>query len=59
MPAFTFEKIAPVRRGPAAAAPKKPGGVISQLIGRLADRRAKGSLRRERDPHRGNEKPSG
>jgi hypothetical protein len=44
MPAFTFEKISPpVRRGPAASAPKKPRGVISQMIDRFAEKRAKGA----------------
>jgi hypothetical protein len=41
MPAFTFEKITPpVRRAPAAATPKKPRGLISQMIDRFAERRA-------------------
>jgi citrate lyase beta subunit len=47
MPAFTFEKISPpVRRAPAATTPKKPRGLISQMIDRLAERRAKRVLRR-------------
>jgi hypothetical protein len=42
MPAFTFEKITPpVRRVPAAATPKKPRGLISQMIDRFAERRAR------------------
>ncbi|MBR0972865.1 MULTISPECIES: hypothetical protein [Bradyrhizobium] len=46
MPAFTFEKISPpVRRAPAAATPKKPRGLIGQMINRFAERRAKRALR--------------
>jgi len=42
MPAFTFEKISPpARRAPAAATPKKPRGLISQMIDRFAERRAR------------------
>ena len=53
MPAFTFEKITPpVRRAPAPAAPEKPRGVISQMIDRIAERRARRALRAERKPQR-------
>ncbi|WP_314947595.1 hypothetical protein [Bradyrhizobium cosmicum] len=46
MPAFTFEKISPpARRAPAATIPKKPRGLISQMIDRLAARRARRALR--------------
>ena len=46
MPAFTFEKISPPeRRAPVATLPKKPRGLISQLINRFAERRAKRALR--------------
>ncbi|MBW7966936.1 hypothetical protein [Bradyrhizobium sp. BR 10261] len=46
MPAFTFEKISPpVRRAPAATTPKKPRSLISQMIERFAERRAKRALR--------------
>jgi len=46
MPAFTFEKISPpARRAPAATTPKKPRGLISQMIDRFAERRAKRVLR--------------
>ncbi len=49
MPAFSFEKISPpVRRAPAASAPKKPRGLISQMIDRFAERRARRALRGER-----------
>ncbi|OKO68034.1 hypothetical protein [Bradyrhizobium sp. AS23.2] len=49
MPAFSFEKISPpVRRAPAASTPKKPRGLISQMIDRLAERRARRALRGER-----------
>ena len=48
MPAFTFEKISPpARRAPAATAPKKPRGFISQMINRFAERRARRALRSE------------
>lgn len=46
MPAFTFEKISPpARRAPAATTPRKPRGLISQMIDRFADRRAQRALR--------------
>jgi hypothetical protein len=46
MPSFTFEKISPpVRRAAAAPTPKKPRGIISLVIERLADRRAQRALR--------------
>ena len=49
MPAFTFEKISPpVRRAPTAAIPKKPRGLISQLIDRFAERRARRASQAER-----------
>ncbi len=49
MPAFTFEKISPpVRRAPAATTPKKPRGLISQVIDRFAERRARRALQGER-----------
>jgi hypothetical protein len=48
MPAFSFEKISsPVRRAPAASTPKKPRGLISQMIDRFAERRARRALRSE------------
>jgi hypothetical protein len=58
MPAFTFEKISPpVRRAPAATTPKKPRGIISQMIDRLAERRARRALQGERAISR-DEKPA-
>ena len=49
MPVFTFEKISPpARRTPAATTPKKPRGLISQMIDRFAERRARRALRGER-----------
>jgi len=58
MPAFTFEKISPpVRRAPAAATPKKPRGLISQVIDRFAERRARRALQAERATGR-DEKPA-
>ncbi|MCK1492698.1 hypothetical protein IVB14_20305 [Bradyrhizobium sp. 180] len=57
MPSFTFEKISPpVRRAPAAATPKKPRGLISQMIDRFAERRARRALQDER-AMRQDEKP--
>jgi hypothetical protein len=56
MPAFTFEKIPPpVRRAPTAATPKKPRGLLSQMINRFAERRAKWALRAST---RSDEKPA-
>jgi hypothetical protein len=58
MPAFTFEKISPpVRRGPPVPAPKKARGVLSQMIDRFAERRAKRALREERTPMRRDDEP--
>jgi hypothetical protein len=58
MPAFTFEKISPpVRRAPAATTPKKPRGLISQVIDRFAERRAKRALQGERAVQR-DDKPA-
>ncbi|WP_375307376.1 hypothetical protein WI560_06755 [Bradyrhizobium sp. A11] len=58
MPAFTFEKISPpARRAPTAAAPKKPRSVISQMIDRIAERRARRTLQVEREI-RQDEKPA-
>ncbi|WP_339031427.1 hypothetical protein WHZ78_26145 [Bradyrhizobium symbiodeficiens] len=58
MPAFTFEKITPpVRRAPTVAAPEKPRGVISQMIERIAERRARRALRAEHAMRR-DEKPA-
>ncbi|MDA9505462.1 hypothetical protein XI09_12430 [Bradyrhizobium sp. CCBAU 11386] len=58
MPAFTFEKISPpVRRAPAATTPKKPRGLISQMIDRIAERRARRTLQDERAMRR-DEKPA-
>ncbi|WP_187436425.1 hypothetical protein [Bradyrhizobium hipponense] len=55
MPAFTFEKISPpARRTPAATTPKKRRGLISQMIDRFAERRAKRALRTS---PRGDKKP--
>lgn len=49
MPAFTFEKISPpVRRAPAATTPKKPRGLISQMMNRVTGRRARRALQDER-----------
>ncbi|MET3908016.1 hypothetical protein ABID59_002357 [Bradyrhizobium sp. S3.3.6] len=58
MPAFTFEKISPpVRRAPAATTPPKPRGLISQMMDRVAERRAKRVLQDERAMRR-DDKPA-
>ena len=58
MPAFTFEKITPpVRRAPAAPQPEKPRGLISQMIYRFAERRARRALRGKRAMQR-DDKPA-
>jgi hypothetical protein len=58
MPAFTFEKISPpVRGAPAATTPKKPRGLISQMMDRVAERRARRALRDERAKRR-DDKPA-
>ncbi|MDA9491827.1 MULTISPECIES: hypothetical protein [unclassified Bradyrhizobium] len=58
MPAFTFEKISPpARRAPAATTPKKPRGLISQMIDRIAERRARRVLQGDRAMRR-DEKPA-
>ena len=58
MPAFTFEKISPpVRGAPAATTPKKPRGLISQMMDRVAERRARRALRDERAMRR-DDKPA-
>ena len=49
MPAFTFEKITPpVRRVPTAPTPKKPRGLINQMIDRFAERRTRRASQAER-----------
>ena len=59
MPAFTFEKISPpVRSGPTATAPKKPRGVINQMIDRFAAKRARRGGRDERGVQRRDDKPT-
>ncbi|MCK1737651.1 hypothetical protein IVA79_27620 [Bradyrhizobium sp. 138] len=58
MPAFTFEKISPpARRSPTASVPQKPRSVISQMIDRIAERRARRTLQVERAARR-DEKPA-
>lgn len=58
MPAFTFEKISPpARRAPAATTPKKPRGLISQMMDRVAERRARRALQVE-GPMRRDDKPA-
>ncbi|MCA1471539.1 MULTISPECIES: hypothetical protein [Bradyrhizobium] len=58
MPAFTFEKISPpARRAPAATTPKKPRGLISQMIERFAERRARRALQGQGASRR-NKKPA-
>jgi hypothetical protein len=50
MPAFTFEKISPPTRRAPAATPEKPKGVLSQMIDRFAEKRARRSMRAKRAP---------
>jgi hypothetical protein len=58
MPAFTFEKISPpVRRAPAATTPKKPRGLISQMMDRVSERRARRALQ-DKGPMRRDDKPA-
>ncbi|UWU91144.1 hypothetical protein [Bradyrhizobium sp. CB1015] len=58
MPAFTFEKISPpAHRAPTAATLKKPRSLISQMIDRFAERRARRALRGQRAMRR-DEKPA-
>ncbi|UGX95910.1 hypothetical protein G6321_00012510 [Bradyrhizobium barranii subsp. barranii] len=58
MPAFMFEKISPpAPRAPAATTPKKPRGLISQMIDRFAERRARRALKGKRATRR-DEKPA-
>ncbi|MGY3235242.1 hypothetical protein ACVWZ4_004196 [Bradyrhizobium sp. USDA 4472] len=58
MPSFTFEKISPpVRRAPAAPTPKKPRGLISQMIDRVSERRARRAVPAE-PPMRRDDKPA-
>ncbi|MDA9498327.1 hypothetical protein ACNJYD_31555 [Bradyrhizobium sp. DASA03005] len=58
MPAFTFEKISPpARRAPTTPTPKKPRGLISQMIDRFAERRARRALQGQRASRR-DEKPA-
>jgi hypothetical protein len=53
-----FEKISPpAHRAPAATTPKKPRGLISQMIDRFADRRARRALQGKRATRR-DEKPA-
>jgi hypothetical protein len=45
MPAFTFEKIPPPRRGPVAPIVKKHRGVIVQILDRFVEARVTRKLR--------------
>ncbi len=57
MPAFSFEKISPpVRRAPVIPQPKKPRGIIVQMIGRLFEGRIKRGAREEQSD--GGQQPS-
>jgi len=59
MPAFSFEKISPkAQRGPTGPMPKKPRGVISQMIDRLVEMRVRRRLRDERSALRRGDKPT-
>ena len=50
MPAFTFEKISPPTRRAPATTPEKPKGVLSQMIDRFAEKRARRAVRAKRTP---------
>jgi hypothetical protein len=41
MPAFTFEKISPPRRGPIAPIAKKQRGLVVAILGRFVEARVK------------------
>jgi len=41
MPAFTFEKISPPRRGPIAPIVKKQRGLVVQILDRFVEARGK------------------
>ncbi|SFI23897.1 hypothetical protein [Bradyrhizobium sp. Gha] len=58
MPSFTFEKISPpVRRAPTPPTPKKPRGLISQMIDRVSERRARRAVQADL-PMRRDDKPA-
>ena len=41
MPAFTFEKISPPRRGPIAPIVKKQRGLVTSILDRFVEAKAK------------------
>src|SRR6201989_2043233 len=50
MPAFTFEKISPPRRGPIAPIVKKQRGLVVAILHRFVDARVKRAMRQEKRP---------
>jgi hypothetical protein len=51
MPAFTFEKLStPAEHAPAAPPVEKQRGTLGQLLHRLAEARARRSLREHQSP---------
>ena len=48
MPAFTFEKISPPRRGPIAPIVKKQRGLVAVILDRFVEARVKRSVIQER-----------
>jgi hypothetical protein len=50
MPAFTFEKISPPRRGPIAPIVKKQRGLVTSILDRFVEARVKRAVRREKRP---------
>jgi hypothetical protein len=48
MPAFTFEKLSPPRRGPIAPIVKKQRGLVTQILDRFVEARVKRSMIREK-----------
>jgi hypothetical protein len=48
MPVFSFEKISPPVRRPIAPTARKQGGIIVQILDRLAEARVRHSLREDK-----------
>ena len=49
MPAFSFEKLSPPRRGPIAPIVKKQRGLVVQILDRFVEARVKRDEKREVD----------
>ena len=48
MPAFTFEKISPPRRGPIAPIVKKQRGLVTSILDRFVEARVKRAVLQEK-----------